>query len=310
VTVHSPAGWDTAAGSLRALVEGLVDYAGLFPPAELDMPTTLRNYAEYLYGPDALMLGRLVVPAARLDELELHARGLLPHDAGTPPWHISALVASAGDEALPRDLERIAAFNQAHADPAAGLASIASIELRGPDTAALEGALDVIPDDLFPFFELSAGTDPRGLLAALSGSDAGAKVRTGGTRPDAYPQPEQLARFIHAAASAEVPFKATAGLHHPLRHYSAGASAWEFGYLNVFVAAVIAATGGASEAELRNVLAQQAPEAFSFEANRLRCARRVLSEEQIGHARRTFAVSFGSCSFTEPVEGLRALRLL
>ncbi len=292
--------------TLRALLEGIVDYAGLFPPAQLDMPETVRNYAEYLGGPDSWMLGRLVVPAPRLDEFETHARELLPRGSDDDPWQLSAIVAH---DALAGDLERIAAFNLAHADPAEGRAAIGSIELRGSDTAGIESALDVIPDDLFPFFELPLSGDPRGLLAALSGCDAGAKVRTGGAKPDAYPSPEQLARFIHAAAAAEVPFKATAGLHHPLRHRSAGSGAWEFGYINVFAAAVIACAGGSSETELCGVLEQQEPQSFAFEPDRLRYARRTLTGDQIAHARRTFAVSFGSCSFTEPLEGLRALHL-
>lgn len=295
--------------TIRTLVEGIIDYAGLFPPAQLDMPETLRNYTEYLRGSDSWMLGRLVVPVARLDQFETVAQALtcLPRDEGAEPWQLSAI---ATPEGLARDLERIDAFNAAHADPAAGLASIGSIELRGADVAAVEAALDAIPDELFPFFEIDVAADPRGLLAALSGCDAGAKVRTGGAKPESVPTPAQLARFLHAAAAAEVPFKATAGLHHPLRHRLEATGACEFGYINVFAAAAIAWGGGSSETELRGVLEQEEPGAFAFGAEGLRYGRREISGEDIARARRSFAVSFGSCSFTEPLDGLRALKLL
>jgi hypothetical protein len=63
--------------SMRALLSRLIDYAGLFPPAKLDMATTISNYARYREGDDAWMLGRLIVPASRLDEFEEAAQTAL-----------------------------------------------------------------------------------------------------------------------------------------------------------------------------------------------------------------------------------------
>ena len=57
------------AAGLRALLEGVFDYAGLFPPARLDMAETVRNYARYLDDEHAWMLGRFIVPTARLAPL-------------------------------------------------------------------------------------------------------------------------------------------------------------------------------------------------------------------------------------------------
>ena len=59
---------------LRILLRGLIDYAGLFPPASLDMADAVRNYAAYREGEHAWALGRFVVPAARLEEFERVAR--------------------------------------------------------------------------------------------------------------------------------------------------------------------------------------------------------------------------------------------
>ena len=71
--------------ALRTLVAGVVDYAGLFPPAGLDMPAAVRHYAECRVGDDAWMLGRFVVQAARLDEWE-SAVAALPHSEALP-WN-------------------------------------------------------------------------------------------------------------------------------------------------------------------------------------------------------------------------------
>ena len=57
------------AATLRAMMRRLVDYAGLFPPAELSMSDATARYSTYLRSSDAWMLGRFVVPLERLDEL-------------------------------------------------------------------------------------------------------------------------------------------------------------------------------------------------------------------------------------------------
>ena len=80
----------TTSPALTALVSNLIDYAGLFPPASLDMAATVANYAEFVSGDDAWMLERLIVPVARLDEFEAAAAGKLPGD-DDDPWPISAL---------------------------------------------------------------------------------------------------------------------------------------------------------------------------------------------------------------------------
>ena len=300
----------TETTSIKALLAGIVDYAGLFPPARLDMPTAVGNYAEYLAGPEAWMLGRLVVPMSRADEFETHAAALLPGQVGAEPWQITAIVAPAGEPGLEADLERVKAFNETHSVPSRGLARIGAIELRGPDPDAIDDALNRIPDALFPFFELPDDGDPRGLAAALTGSDAGAKIRTGGTEATAYPSPQRLARFIAACVTADVPFKATAGLHHPLHHHSDAVGADEFGFLNVFTAAVLTRARELDEAVIQDVLTDESVKSFTFGAAELAYRDHTLTVEEIEEARLHSAISFGSCSFVEPLDDLRSLKLL
>jgi hypothetical protein len=297
--------------SIHALLTHIVDYAGLFPPAQLDMAATVGNYSDYLGLPDSWMLGRLVVPAAKLDEFEREATARLPKADDAEPWMITAIVAPAAQrDAMDRDLDRVAAFNELHADAAAGLALIDVIELKADSVGTIEAALDRIPDDLFPFFEIPSDRDPRGLIASLVGSDAGAKIRTGGVTADAYPPARDVARFIAACAGADVAFKATAGLHHPLTHRSAKLDAQEFGFLNVFIAACMAKADRLDAGAIEAALVDGAPGAFEFGDDALAWRGRTIDAAALAELRQTFAISFGSCSFDEPREDLRGLGLL
>ena len=289
--------------SVRALMSHLIDYAGLFPPATLDMRTTVGNYAAYLASPDEWMLGRLIVPVARLDEFEREAK-----TQACDSWLISALTAPAGDAKLGDDLARIAEFNKKNGARAG--ARIDVIELKATSSAAIDSALEVMPDDLFAFFELPVDQDVRGLAAAMTGSDAGAKIRTGGTTPDLYPTPDQVARFIRACVGAGVPFKATAGMHHPLRQRNEAVGAEEFGFLNFFLAGCGCAAGGLSDGELVELLCERDAGAFQFNDDGVAWRELHVSTVKISQVRERIAIAFGSCSFDEPREDLRALDLL
>jgi hypothetical protein len=295
---------------MRALLAGVVDYAGLFPPAQLDMAETVKNYAAYLQGDDAWMLGRLIVPAGRLAEFEQLAADRLPHEEGVEPWRISALAGPAGTPELAADLAQIDEFNRRHAQPAAGVAVIDVIELQAGAAEAIESALNDIPETLYPFFEIPINQDPRGLVTAMVGRDAGAKVRTGGVKAEQHPTPGDLAGFVLACAVVSLRFKSTAGLHHPLRHFSKAVGTDQFGFLNLLLASVLAAQRDQHESLIVELLTDTAIESFRFEPDAILWRDHRLTATQIAEARRTGMISFGSCSFDEPREDLRALGLL
>ena len=139
-----------------------------------------------------------------------------------------------------------------------------------------------------------------------------AKIRTGGLSPDAIPSSEEIASFLHRAAGRRLPFKATAGLHHPIRSEHAltyapdSPRAVMHGFVNVFVAAAFA-WYGAEETMLVDVLNEIDPSAFDFGENEMLWRGRRLFTAQIAESRHDFAHSFGSCSFEEPVADLRDL---
>jgi hypothetical protein len=298
--------------SIQALVNRLIDYAGLFPPAKLDMASTVATYDHYLRSEHGWMLGRLIVPVNRLEEFDQHAAALLPRQASDEVdlWQISALTAAAGTPEFAHDLARIEQFNQDHERKDAGRAIIDVIEARADAPQAIDAALEMLSDDLFPFFELPIDRDPRGLLAALADGQAGAKVRTGGVTADLYPSPENLARFIHACAAGNVPFKATAGMHHPLRHFSDALKVHEFGFLNVFIAGCLAMTNELSQQEIRAILDAQTLDAFVIDEQGIGWQSHRIDADDVEDVREEFAISFGSCSFDEPLEDLRSLGLL
>jgi hypothetical protein len=291
------------AGATRALLSGLVDYAGLFPPAGLGMAAAAAEYARYREEETAWMLGRFVLPAARLDELEAAA----PWKKAAAPWPLSALVGPS-PAAHARE---VTAFSERQR----GRATVGAVELAASSRPQLEAALAATPPDLEVFVEVPLDTDLPGLLAVVKARGARAKVRTGGVTPEAIPGPASLARFLAACAAANVPFKATAGLHHALRGtypltYEPGAPrATMHGFLNVFAAAAFARSGMQAP-ELEELLQETDGEHLRLEEEALSWRDRRIDATGLAAARCGFALSFGSCSFREPVAELRSLGVL
>ncbi len=303
--------------SLKYLLHRLIDYAGLFPPAGLEMAAAVNNYAAYYGGAHAWMLGRFIVPVSRLAEFRQAAAGLLPAGGweGDEYWRLSAL---AGTD-LAADLESIATFNQHYASLpypyAEGLAKIDTLEIKAEQPAEIEGLMKLLPAKLTPYFEIPLTGNLPELIRATADAGARAKVRTGGVTAAAFPSAHDLARFIAACASEDVPFKATAGLHHPLRSVNRltyapdSTTALMYGFLNVFIAASFAQFGLESEL-LAEVLEERSPQAFVFDGGGVRWRGHDLVLAHLRNTRNLFAMSFGSCSFTEPIEDLQKLGLL
>lgn len=307
--------------SIQALLTGLIDYAGLFPPAKLAMQPAVENYNRYRVGEREWMLGRFICPVSRLDEFTRAASALLPGTYATSgyrewtdmePWPVSAII----DGDLKADLVRIEAFNDHHAETDRGLALIDSIELKAATPASIDGAIDLIPEEIFPFFEFPVAGDPRGFVAALAGNDAAAKIRTGGLHADAFPGAAGIAAFLHACSAADVPFKATAGLHHPVRatypytYEPAGECGAMHGFLNLFIAAALVRARKADLALAVAILEDEDPKSFRTAEETVAWRDLEISVTQLAACRESFALSYGSCSFDEPVEELTKLGLL
>ena len=293
--------------AIRTLLTESIDYAGLFPPAGLDMATAVKNYGRYRTEPAAWALGRFVVPANRLGEFEVAAASL-PNNPTGQPWRLALL---AGPD-LAADLEMTAKFNRRH--PAAFLAD--TIEAKASSVGGIEEIMHRIPRlPLQAYIEVPIDRDPRQLLAAVSRLGGRAKVRTGGVTTDAFPTTSNLIRFLRGCVEAGLPFKATAGLHHPLRAeyhltYAPDSPAGlMFGFLNLFLATAFLLAGMA-EADVARLLEEGSPEALQIDERGVAWKSHRLDLKALSDARRVGIVSFGSCSFTEPIGDLEALNLL
>lgn len=312
--------------SLRTLLDALIDYAGLFPPARLPMRAAVEEYARQKQSEHEWALARFICPASRLEEFSREGATLMPgtnatsgyreHAGSGEPWKVSVLIDGAGIEGLRKDLDRIDAFNEHHSREDSGLANIDMIEVKAPVPGFIDDALDSIPTDLFPFFEFPISGDCRGFVAALAGNGAAAKIRTGGITPDLIPSSSDIAAFLVASAAGDVPFKATAGLHHPVRsEYALDSTpnsprALMHGFLNVFVAAAIVKELGADVRTATTILDDRIEGNFRFTDTVAAWREHAVEATELALVRERFALSFGSCSFDEPLADLKSLKLL
>jgi len=296
---------DSFPKSLHTLLHTIVDYAGLFPPAGLEMEAAVRNYATYRSEPHAWMLGRFVVPVARLDEMrEASARAGVVD--GEHHWRLSAL----GGADMAGDVARIGEFNAS----ATGLV-VDSLEIRASDEAAIRRMPELVPPGLHVYVEIPAVEDPRSLIGAIADARLRAKIRTGGVTAGAIPSPEHVARFIRECYATGTGFKATAGLHHPLRAmqpltYEADPPrAVMHGFLNVFLTAALL-HNGMTVNDTNAFMHRGTVDDVEFTDDHIAWRDYRVSRDELSTIRRRFAIAFGSCSFREPVEDLIKAGLL
>lgn len=290
--------------TLHTLLHTIVDYAGLFPPAGLAMDSAVGLYASYHASMHAWMLGRFVVPVSRLDEL-VRSMELVGSPQGNP-WRMSALMGA--DHAS--DVAAVLAFNQAKHH-----AMVDVFEVKAQTADEIRALARVVPQNIKAYVEIPIENDPRDLISALAAVKLRAKMRTGGTVPGSIPATEHVARFMRACYAANVGFKATAGLHHPLRSehgltYETDAPRGVMhGFMNVFLTAAFH-YNGLTQRDAIDLLNATSLDGIEMNDDTMRWREYVVTRDEISTVRRRFATAFGSCSFTEPVEDLVNLELL
>lgn len=319
-----------AGAALHAFLDRLIDYAGLYPPARLDLAPAVDEYLRHLGEPGSFMLGRFVVDAARFSRLieRVEAVG----HAG--PLRV-AVLAGGGEherEALHRMRAEAAEMRDLmERHPGAGVVEVVetklpreTLEASDPERtrdfvedfrAVLAGAgLGAVP----AFFEVAA-TDrwyesdrdaARGLEDAgesPASPPSGFKLRCGGPGPSDVPPAGRIAFVIAECRDRGVPLKCTAGLHRPLRHGAGGSGAEGHGFLNVFAAAVLASARQLEVDAIETCVLDGDSASFRFEDDALSWRSFRASAAEVERARRVLATGFGSCSFDEPRRELRDL---
>jgi hypothetical protein len=301
-----------APASLRALLTRSIDYAGMFPPCDLELEPALKNQAEYVRANDSWMLSTFVLPVAKFSD----AAPLVSQFDKHHSLRISALAAKTENAKdflaeLKNAAETIRSFQKQHVD----LVSVVQLEMFLPqdvDLAKLNETTGLLGDlKLQTFWETPAESAEQmiALLARAKQPAFGYKLRTGGVTADSFPGSVQISRAIVASTKHHVPIKFTAGLHHPVRQFRDEVKTEMHGFLNVLGAGVLSAEHHWDEAQMIEMLEDQQAADFEFHDTVFAWRDWEVTLDRI-KARRKFVTSFGSCSFDEPREDLRALNLL
>ena len=308
-----------------ALLDGLFDYAGLFPPASLSMPAAVAEYLRHLQGAEARLVGPFVVPVGKLDEAEQTfsdasaSLTVLPR-AGTAVLPLLETLREDLDACF-RLSERTSgrlqtraielpfpeeAFNDSHVSSQwmTGLQTIVKASNLPIASAYLELVrTPAYHDRLDPYFVALRQSVGRGVPVR-------GKLRFGGGTPEAYPSPAQVASFIDAACRHGHPFKATAGLHHPFRHQTDRADIIMHGFMNVFVGAAMHREHGLPETDLVELIDERDPGAFVVRETGIAWRSWHVSADALARTRHELAIGIGSCSIQEPLDDLAHFHLL
>lgn len=297
------------------LLKNLIDYAGLFPPARLPLERVIRNFAEYQAGDESWMLGTLIVRPEDLPRLFSLGHSLM--SAQSPRWRIACVLPN-GEESLVRScLKQIAEFHTGYGQVSTAHRNmlIDTVELRVSSKAEVEFVAQTLPVHWRVFMEV-AYEHAATLIPAIAETNHAnlyAKFRTGGITSDLIPGDELLVDAIARCAAKRVRFKATAGLHHPIRAehpltYEQNAECGLMhGFLNVLAATAILMAEPSHKSDAREALQDTDAGNFRVADDGWLWRDRKFTLKSTIRLRTQGMVSFGSCSFVEPVEDLQHL---
>jgi hypothetical protein len=295
----------------QAMFAAFIDYAGLYPPASLDMAGAVAGYRSARTSPESWIAGRFLCPASRLEELATELVRTM--ERGEAAWPISVTF-----DVDPGQSAAAAAAFHAEMEPAASVHLAEAAIPSGADAGVVAQWVTTalsINDTVVPILEVPRdGAVPSSVAAIATAVEAslrpgGAKLRCGGVTPADFPSPHEVAVFIVECVEHGLPFKATAGLHHPIRHHDPDLDVMRHGFVNVLTAAA-AARAGAGLKTLEAIVADTDPQAFDLAFGSVAWRGEALSTKDIEAARRDTFIAFGSCDFEEPVGDLVALGML
>jgi hypothetical protein len=285
------------------LLEGAIDYAGLYPPSRHPLPKAVLEYLELLSGEGDWLTSRFVCPAMQRDLVAETFRNSLEEFQGDP--FPLALVGSpdVASGQFEKDAEALL-----KSDIVAASAYEIRVPIEGQEAAlgGLKKLLKLVEKAEIPVFvELAWNddlVDAMHRVAEIS-ENIGFKARMGGVIADAFPSPAQVAVFIAEVAALEAPFKFTAGLHEPIRYRDDSIGVMRHGFVNMLVAAGLAVSQFLSAAEIQKILEIEDSSQFELGDESIDVAGHSLTIEGIEEFRGVFG-GFGSCSVQEPLDGL------
>ena len=287
----------------------LIDYAGVFPPASLAVEDAVREYRARTEGPDAWAIGRFLVRASQLESLGAVATSTFRR--GDRPWRVG-VVFDLGVGAS-------ATVAQAFHHEMSPAMEVTAAEVRYPeDEAGVRSVLETVATidrDVATFIEVDTDRPLRTQIETIdrelrrSGQTGGAKLRCGGLAADAFPSVDVVTEFLWEASLTDMPFKATAGLHQPIRHHDPELGVMRHGFVNL-LAASAACDEGENRETVRAIVEEDDPSAFELNATALRWRDVTLPGSAVRRSREDGFIAFGSCDLDEPLSALSALGFL
>jgi hypothetical protein len=282
----------TQLSAIDCTLAGLFDYAGMFPPAGQDLRAAVRDYLAYRSGPHACALGRLVIHEKASSTL----RNELPEEVCN--LRLSVTSTAMNPDAIQQYIDE-------------GLL-IETIEVKTEDRNEILRWKENLPAGIATYVEVPVSSGESDLLTAISEAGMLAKLRMGGVVGDAFPSTVSVAVMLKTLAQKKIPFKATAGLHHPLRslhpftYQKESQVGMMHGFMNLLCAAALVWFGGEAK-EAEQLLEEGGPHAWHVATTAIRWRSWIWSTNQLQEVREQFLMSIGSCSFSEPINDLEAL---
>ena len=329
--------------SLRTFMDGLIDYAGLFPPADLPLNEAIDEYISHIKNDNARMLSRFIIHTSKLNDLD----EFISLFANIGPLRLSVLGGGGNndDEYLNKINQNIANINN-YREKQGNKIEIDVIECKmatnTPSKSTMEKTTDLLNKNGLTHYHEFTELPPVGMnysteiddsswdneilptIKLLSNLDnAGIKLRCGGIVKEAFPSVEQVAAMIQTCVIIGIPMKFTAGLHHPIRHFAEEYDEFMHGFINTFGAGIFATTFPKPKNSqekykmfilLSHMIDDQNAENFNFNNNSMiwkvgddRDTQFEIDVEKIENARKKGMISYGSCSFQDPIDDLTQL---
>lgn len=311
---------------INSFMYKLIDYAGLYPPSELPIGKAFPNYLKYISGDRRDALSSFIISAHRLDQLE----GMLTNLAHKV--NLSVIVgggnsATSFRQKIGDDLQKIELIE------AYDKVEVHSLETKFPVEIFLQGETAVLAllNDVaekirrtklkrvkifyeLPILDIGMEKYLINFIGAVGIHSDNAfpenylgcslKIRTGGVTPELFPAPSVLSRVIQLCTTYNLPFKATAGLHHPFRHYDAKLGVHRHGFVNLFLGAMLAKRYSLSRQLILEIISDQQEANFTFTEDHIAWKNYKVTTAEIDDLRKSFCISYGSCDFMEPIDHL------
>jgi len=276
-------------GDLVELFARLLDDASMYPPRDEHPPAAVTEHLAHRVAWYADLVGPFVCSVGRLPTIDaLAARH------GVDQLDV-AMVVPGGLETLGEAVETAKRCERVR---------VVGIEIPlGPHRLvdALSHLVPLVSDERIVYLEIAVQIITDHDVHALAPTGVRLKLRTGGTSIEAFQSEDRLAAPIVMCATERLAFKCTAGLHNAIRHRDRDSLFERHGFLNVALAARVAAATG-SHASTRAMLAERDPGVIARQVGNLTAAD--------VRAIRALFTSFGTCSIDEPVGDLLELGLV